>query len=419
MKVISRKSTTGGILMLAAVLCAACGSSSSSSSTQSSSSAASSSATTSSTATAAAQSSKLLPPTPSSTDGANVAAAQAAVLAALKPTTFSAPGPPVDVAKVKKSGKSIWLVTCGAGNLYCAQVAQGAQAAAKVAGVPMKVYVAQAPTDDATGIEEATAQGAGAIALIAVDPPTVAAQLAAARAKGIKIISLDNTDSSSPPLPGTDANVTPSFTYEGQLNADYAVAKDGGDVHAYCMTTPEYVVTTLFCNGFKNQLLQLAPNATVSTGVYPVATIPTNVPTGLQAKLRSDPSINVVMCGFDFACQYAVPAIAQLGKSGTVWAGTQTGQLSPNLKWVQQGYIQLADVGIPSEWKGWATVDQAMRLMAGQAPAANGGGVPVKLFTHEYLAAQPSSVLANDNSAYGTDGGQLYQQVYEKLWGVS
>lgn len=360
----------------------------------------------------------LLPPMPTSTTGAKVALARAKVLSALKPVAFQAPGPPVDVAKVRKSGKSIWLVTCGGGNSYCAAVASGAQAAAKAAGVPYKTYVASTPNDNATGIEQATSQGAGAIALVAVDPRTVAAQLAAARQKGIRIISLDNTDASQPPLPGTDANVTVDFTYEGQLNADYAVARNGSNIHAYCMTTPEYVVTTLFCNGFTQELKLLSPQSTVSSSPYPVATIPTNVPTGLQAKLRSDPNVNVVMCGFDYLCQYAVPAIVAAGNAGKVWAGTQTGQLSPNLKWVRDGHVQLVDVGIPNVWKGWATIDQALRLMAGQAPAKKGGGEPVKLFTHESLAAQPASVLNSDNAAYGTRNGQLYQRVYKRLWGV-
>jgi ABC-type sugar transport system substrate-binding protein len=367
--------------------------------------------------TATAASSKLLPPTPTDKSGANVAAAQAAILKALKPTKF-APGARVNLAKVKKSGKSIWLLTCGGGNLYCATVASAAQKAAKVAGVPLHVYVTATPTQNPAGIEEATAQGAGAIALVAVDPATVAAQLAAAHAKGIKIVSLDNTDSSAPPLPGTDANVTVSFTEEGKLNADYAVAKNGANVHAYCMTTPEYVVTTTFCDGFKAELRRLCPGCTVSSSPYPVATIPTNVPTGLEAELRANPSVNVVMCGFDYLCQYAVPAIVAAGDAGKVWAGTQTGQLSPNLAWVRQGHVQLVDVGIPNSWTGWATVDQSLRLMAGQSAAPNGGDTPVKLFTHESLAAQPASVLKSEEAVYGTNNGKLYQSVYERLWGL-
>lgn len=360
----------------------------------------------------------LLPAMPTSTAGAKVAVARAKVLQALKPTAFPPPGPPVNLAKVKASGKSIWLITCGGGNSYCSTVAKGAEQGAKVAGVPFKTFVSSTPNDNAVGIQQAAAQGAGAIALIAVDPRTVTAQLAAARAKGIKIISLDNTDAKKPALPGTDANVTVDFTYEGALNADYAVARNGSNINAYCMTTPEYVVTTLFCNGFKAELKLLCPNCKTSSSPYPVATIPTNVPTGLQAKLRSDPSVNVVMCGFDYLCQYAVPAIVAAGADKKVWAGTQTGQLSPNLKWVRDGHVQLADVGIPNIWKGWATIDQALRLMAGQPPAKNGAGTPVKLFTHESLAAQPASVLRTDDAAYGTKNGQVYQSVYKRLWGV-
>lgn len=369
-------------------------------------------------ASAAAAASKLLPPMPKDTKGANVKAARAAVLAALKPETFQAPGAKVDLAKIRKSKKSIWIITCGGGNLYCATVAKGAAAAGKAAGIPTKVYTAATPTDNPVGIEEAVSQGAGAIALVAINPPTVAAQLAAARAKGVKIISLDNTDAAAPPLAGTDANVTVSFTLEGQLNADYAVAKNGADVDAYCMTTPEYPVTTYFCNAFTARLHSLCPKCTTSASPYPVATIPTNVPTGLEAKLQSDRSVNVVICGFDYLCQYAVPAIVAAHDENTVWAGTQTGQVTPNLAWVRQGHVQLVDVGIPNSWTGWATVDQALRLMAGQAPAPHGGGTPLTLFTHESLAAEPASVLATEESAYGTDGGKLYQKVYERLWGV-
>lgn len=366
----------------------------------------------------AATNASLLPPMPTDVHGAKVAEARAKVLAALKSTRFADPGPAVNLEKVKSSGKSVWLITCGGGNLYCATVANGFKAAGAAAGVPVKVYVASTPAQYPVGIQQATAQGAGAIALVAANPATLAAQLSAARAKGVKIIALDTTDASKPPLGGTDANVTVSFSKEGQLNADYAVARNGASVNAYCMTTPEYLVTTLFCNGFKAELLKLCPACKVKSSAYPVATIPTNVPSGLQSALRSDPSINVVMCGFDYLCQYAVPAIIAAAAKDKVWAGSQTGQLSPNLTWVRDGNVQLADVGIPNTWKGWTSLDQALRLMAGQPAAKMGGGTPVMLFTHESLNAQPASLLRSDDAAYGTRNGQLYISVYKRLWGV-
>lgn len=366
--------------------------------------------------------SDLLPPMPENTDGADVDGAREAISAALEPLEFTDAPPPVDASQV---AGSIWTVTCGGGNLYCKTVADAVESAAEVAGMTGETFVADDPAQNSVGIQTAVSRDAAAIVLVAVDPASVAKPLEAARKAGVKVISIANTNADEPPVEGTDANVTVDFTREGALNAQYAIAALGADAETYCGIVPAFRVTELVCEGFKEELANLCPDCAYSEGNFNLAALEQEVPAGIQSEINKNPDLNFIMCSFDNLCQFVVPGVKSAGAADRVMAGSQTGQIEPNLGWVRDGDVQMVDVGIPNTWNGWAAVDQAIRLIAGEEPAPNGGSLPVKLFTHESLAAQPDLDLttgegtANEEAAYGTDGGALYQDVYKELWGVN
>jgi ribose transport system substrate-binding protein len=331
--------------------------------------------------------------------------------------------PAINIAKAKAKGP-IWLITCGGGNRFCENLGAGVQQAGAAAGIKTNVYTAATSGDNTVGIDEAISQHAGAIILVAVDPASVKAPLAAAKKAGIPVVSIGSNDPSDPPEPGVTADVTTSYINSGALNADYLIASQGSAANAYCMQTPILPGTVDVCNGFKAQLAKLCPKCQYSVGNYDPDTMAQNLQSGIQAAVSKDPSLNFVMCTFDAMCDLAVPAIKAIGKTSQISAGSQTGTLEPNLGWVRSGDVQVVDVGIPSYWNSWAGVDQALRLMVGAKPAPDAGSLPTKMFTHQSLAAQPKLNLTegsgntNEEAAYGTNGGALYRNVYLKLWGI-
>ncbi len=364
--------------------------------------------------------SSLLPPMPDATDGADVEEARRVVEESLQPVEFQTPGPAFDVAKIDEP---IWLVTCSQGNRYCKRVTDSFKQAGEAAGVEVKTFVAGSdPAQNAAGINTAVSQGAAAIVLFSVDPSTVRGPLEAAQEAGVGVVSLNNTDPDEAPLPGTDANSTVDFTYSGEVNAAYAVAKFGSEANAFCAAAPAFTVTIRACDGFKAELARLCPDCEFEQGNFDVLDVTTGVPAGIQAAIRRDPGLNFVMCGYDNLCESAVPAIRQAGGADRVIAGSQTGQVVPNLEWVRDGEIQYVDVGNPNAWTAWAALDQAMRLAAGLKPAEKGGNVPLKVFTHESLERRPDAPLNydgdNEEVVYETDNGAVYQDGYKRLWGV-
>lgn len=364
--------------------------------------------------------SSLLPPMPEATDGADVEEARSVVEESLEPMQFEEPGPAFDAGEI---ADPIWLVTCSQGNRYCKRVTDAFREAGAAAGVEVKTFVAGSdPAQNAAGINTAVSQGAAAIVLFSIDPATVRGPLEAAQEAGVGVVSLNNTDPDEPPLPGTDANSTVDFTYSGKVNAAYAVAKFGSEANAFCAAAPAFKVTILACDGFESELARLCPDCEYERGNFDVLDVTTGVPAGIQAAIRSEPGLNFVMCGYDNLCESAVPAIRQAGGTDTVIAGSQTGQIVPNLEWVRDGEIQYVDVGNPNAWTAWAALDQAMRLAAGLDPAERGGNVPLKVFTHESLSQRPDVPLNydgdNEELVYETDGGALYQDGYKQLWGV-
>jgi ribose transport system substrate-binding protein len=366
-----------------------------------------------------AEQTALLPPEPENAGEADVAEAQERLLTAIDNFRFEPRSEPIEASKVKKT---TWVLACGEGNLYCKNVAAGVMEAAKVAGVPAKTYVIDEASHAAAAVETAVNGGAGAIILIGLDPKSVQAPLEEAQGKGVKVVGEVNQSKGEPLVPGTEAEMTVDFGELGKINADYAVAMLGEDTNAFCGQTKVFPTTVNVCEGFTEELAELCPDCKSDTGDFNLTALSREVPAGIQAEVQSNPELSFVMCSFDAFCQLAVPTIQSLGKKGEIWAGSQTGQVVPNLQWVKEGNVQMIDVGNPQHLNGWASLDQALRLQLGQEPAAEGGEVPVKTFTHETLKDSgvdlSSSSIATEEEAYETEGGALYKTKYEELWGV-
>ena len=79
-----------------------------------------------------------------------------------------------------------------------------------------------------------------------------------------------------------------------------------------------------------------------------------------------------------------------------------------NLDWIRKGNIQVADVGEPEVWLGWAALDEVARGMLGMKPVDE--QIPLRLFVAENL----KDVSNDENELFGGD----FVEQYKKLWGL-
>ena len=79
-----------------------------------------------------------------------------------------------------------------------------------------------------------------------------------------------------------------------------------------------------------------------------------------------------------------------------------------NLDWIRQSNIQVADVGEPETWLGWAALDEVARGMLGLKPVDE--QIPLRLFVADNL----KDVSNDENEVFGGD----FQSQYKQLWGL-
>jgi ribose transport system substrate-binding protein len=369
------------------------------------------------TSTAAADANTLLPPMPKNTGGADVEQAQCLLLKALAPPKFNDPGPAFDMTKA--AGKSVWMLDCPLSIVFCQLIKKGFEDAAKVAGIKFTSRDFVTPADASRLIYEAINQKADVIVTVSLDPKSAAKPLKDARAKGIKIIDANNTEPGDPPEEGTDATVTFPYIQAGRNGAAYAIATSGADANGLCVTVPQFVTLSDECTGFSQEIKRLCPSCQAEQMNVTIQSVATNVGPQVQAKLRANPKLTWLLGSYADITNAAVPAIIQAGFKDRVRAGTAGAQPDPNLKWVQQGHVQMFDGGAAHpEWLGWQYIDQAARLLVTGKPAEN-PVVPLAFFTHESLAAKKGVELKFDNFGELTGlPNETWQDGYKKLWGV-
>jgi ABC-type sugar transport system substrate-binding protein len=106
--------------------------------------------------------------------------------------------------------------------------------------------------------------------------------------------------------------------------------------------------------------------------------------------------------------QFAVPAVEAAGKGNDVKIAS-INAVSANLKFIQDGRVQIVDVGNSNAWLGWAATDRALRAMAGEKPGIS--TVPLRLFDKSNLGG----VNIEDEGALFE--GADFRAEYRKLWG--
>lgn len=319
---------------------------------------------------------------------------------------FVAPGQSFDMSKLK--GKHVWIITSTLAVPFVATIAHAAEAAAEEAGLKTTLFDGKGDvTEWNRGMSQAVAQHADGIITVGASPELMKGPMAAALAAKIPVVDTLTADQAAPLVPGTFAHVSISFRHSGELQADYAIAKSNGKAHVLILGDNEFPGEVTRVEGMQHEFKTLCPDCAVTVQDTQVGNLGVKLGQLTQTLLRRSPDISLVMPTYDAQGIYVVPAIkaANLDKPVEV-IGSDA--VTSNLDWIRHGNVQIADVGEPDVWAGWAAVDEIARAMLGLPSVEE--GIPLRLFVAENLKDVPD----DENALFGGD----FVAQYRKLWGL-
>jgi ribose transport system substrate-binding protein len=326
------------------------------------------------------------------------------VEAASEPSELVAPESPLDLSAL--AGKSIWYIT-NSQNQFSTEMSDGVEEAGAAAGVDITVFDGQNSTSRySEGINQAVAQGADGIILMAVQPAVVKEDVAAAAAAGVQVLSTLNGDPDEPVHEGTFGNFTAEYTADGGIMADWALADSNCTANIVVVQSSPVHVWDLAANGIEATVAERCPEA-CSVKVLDIdpANIATDTGTQLQTALQVDPGVNYVLPVWDSAMPYIAPAVAASGSDAKVLAHDG---ISASLELIAEGQGQDGTVAMPPPgWIGWAAFDEVARAILGvEIP---GYVIPTRLVTADNVGdGSIESVSPNY-----TD----YQSAFTSAWG--
>jgi ribose transport system substrate-binding protein len=168
------------------------------------------------------------------------------------------------------------------------------------------------------GIESAKSLGDSLVDLFAGPTPTsLSAQIKDAQGQGVKVVTSSLVDINDK-MNYVDANLGNDYVLGGQLEADWAISKQGDKTNALVVVAEEIPSTQDMENGIKQEFAQYAPNAKYKFLNEPLTDWSTKIQPDVQNALLADPSINYVIAIYDSMTQYIVPAVDITNNTGKV-----------------------------------------------------------------------------------------------------
>jgi ribose transport system substrate-binding protein len=328
---------------------------------------------------------------------------------------WTAPGPPVDVSKLR--GKRVFIIPL-VPNPFNENIQNTYEQIFNAVGVKWTLYANQGLVSQwVAGMDAAIAQHPDLIILsTAPDPRVLQPQLRAARAAGIPVEVTHFYDQSSLPPPacvgcaaGVTALVTAPFNAAGAAEADWIINDSHGHAHVLIVSAPDVIPSPGILSAMEGEYRTYCPGCTYKIINIPVAQWNTGVQSQVESALNADPSINYVDALYDAMVTGAVPAVQIVGKTGSVKVVSFNG--SPfALDDIRTGSIMAMDAAENTRWIGFADVDQAFRLLVGMPPVNE--TTPFRLMDASNVAQ--AGVPATNYLGYGN----AYATGYWHLWGL-
>ncbi len=371
-----------GLSVAAAVSAAACSSSSSSSSSAAGSAADSSS--------------------PGSAQGANVAAASAA----LAPYTGHPSAFPVTEPLPEKlpAGKKFVFLQCG--TPFCALAGMSLQEAVTAIGGKFTKLNAGTTASSAQAAASSALALKPDVVFMTVDPSLFGGGLKSLSAAGVKVVSISIAKDAAPYGVTFNYIGASEVDHDGQLLADWVIARDGAKANAVFYGLPTFDFSNPMQQAFVNEMKKDCPSCTVRTVPIDASTIGTTAPSTVVADLQAHPSTNVAVFVSMQIAQGLPAAMRAAGLTGITTVGR--GPTPGNLQDIKSGALT-AGLAIDAPVSTWTAVDSAARLIEGAQPTAS-----------EQAGDLDEQFLGQKDITFNTTDGWIgypdFTQRYATLW---
>jgi ribose transport system substrate-binding protein len=321
---------------------------------------------------------------------------------------FTAPGPAFDASKA--AGKTVWIIPTASNIPLTPLVEKATEEALAKVGVKTHSATTTGTTSDwVNAMNQAVAQGAGAIVLLSVDPNLLKPQIAEAEEAGIPVIwNFAVPGKVSEIQPDIAASVPLPFGLSAELIAADAIVQGEGKAVVQPIGTAEVRQDPIMLEAQEKEIAT-CPECKMESPMN--STIPewsTELGNNVRNTLLGNSEITYVSPNYDGMEEFVVPAIRQADPSGGVKTGSFNGTEAV-IKEIGSGIVTV-DVGQSNRWIGWATADQVLRVLSGTEPVEE-ENIPVRVWDEENVS---EATGPNDENGYG----EAYVAGYEKLWGV-
>jgi ribose transport system substrate-binding protein len=345
-------------------------------------------------------------------------ALEAAVAEYRKVPTFKAPGPAINVKSLTGKGKSVYIIPETDNDFNNVNVAE-MKTIATQAGLKVTVYANQGTSSQwVQGMQSAISEKVSLIILAnAPDPRALQPQLKAAKAAGIPVVVTHFYDDSTPAPPtctgcaaGVTALETAPFNTAADLLADWTILQSKGDADVLIPIVGGVIPSPGMESAMKTQFAKYCPSCKTKFVDIPLADFATSaLANDIQASVSGDPNINWIDDQLDSMVPATITAINTAGRSGKIKIVGYNGSTFA-IKDIQDKSAFVMDVGESAPWIGYATMDQAFRILLGKPTVHE--SAPVRIFdsTNASSAGTPPSLTTGYGSAF--EGG------FDKLWGL-
>jgi ribose transport system substrate-binding protein len=351
-------------------------------------------------------------------DAATVSAGVAAATANLRKLrtvpTFTPPGPPVDVAKLR--GKHIFVIPITETPAGTA-IENAEQVVAAEAGIKVTFYPNQGSVADwVKGMQSAVAQRASLIILEnAPDPRQLQPQIAAAKSAGIPVLVTHFYDALMPDPPtcagcsaGVTAVVKAPLSAAATATADWTIADSQGKADVLIVTINGLLPIPSMLAAAQQEYRDDCPDCTVKTVSVDISQVGNGAIGAVSTALAQDPQIDYINPMFDVLIPGTLAAATTANRAGRVKMMSYNGSEFAMKDVANPSSPVRMDVAEPDGWIGYANMDQAFRLLAGM-PAVT-GATPLRVFD--------STNISQAGSQYTGGFGNSYVTGFQRLWGL-
>lgn len=312
---------------------------------------------------------------------------------------------------------SAWVVSCGEAVISCSSPSAAAAEAATEVGWQVDVCDGKLnPNGWSECIRSGIAAKADVMLVIGQDCASFSGALEEAKNAGIVTVGVGGTDCADGPLFSAVTQQMPDMSSQewwttlGELQAKWLIGKAGGDAKLLNIEFNDTIWGPWITEG-RLAVFEACDTCEV-VGTLQLAN--SDVASGALAQkfetaLLQQPSVNSVAIPIDgwFLAGLA-QGIEASGRSADLNVVGAFGSI-PNFGLIRDGVGEDATVAFSMEWDGWAGVDAALRLLAGQEVQASGIGM-------QTVDAETNLPAPGEPFSYSPEVD--FRSAYRAAWGL-